>query len=679
MKRMIKLLLTIGCLVLYFGTSNELVKADNAFRTYTQNGYQEFVETQSAYIADKRYSLFNEKRLNKPTDMQFGINDDIFIADSGNKQIIVINKDGTFVRSIQIKEFQHPVGVYVDEKGWLYVADDSAKKVFVLNELDQVVHIFSKPKSISFGQRTPFSPTKVIVDKRENVYVLSEGNNNGIIMLNRNVEGEFLGYFAPNQTSRSLLTSFRKMIFSEEQLEKMLGTTPNSATSLTIDRQGLIYTVTANESSSNSLKKLNMGGMNLLSENQIYFPKSVSVGNIDNIFVIGEDGYIYEYSSEGDLLFMFAGSDDGKQRKGLIGKGVGILVDEQDQIFTLDEKKNEIQVFKPTEFTNKLHQVLNLYQNGRYKESKPLWKQILKINSQFDFANLGLGQAYYQEGKYKLAATSFKKAKYKAGFSDAFWEIRNTWIRNNILTVGLVIVLLMILGHFIKKRKLAHNSKKIQHNKRMRKNVILKSLAYASYFWIHPLDGCYGIKKEKRANTIASGILLVLAICIYLLNKYETGFIFNYTRSGEFSVMVDVAKVLIIGFSFVSATYLICTISDGTAKFTQLLHGMIYALTPYIILKPFVILVSNALTLNEIFVLKFSNLIIYVWIIILLFIVIKELNDYSVSETVKAILLSFFTIFVAAVAIFILYSLFQQMISFVTSLFGEVVHRIGSN
>src|SRR5699024_5190747 len=262
---------------------------------------------------------------------------------------------------------------------------------------------------LSLGETAPFSPTKLTVDKRGNVYALSRGNNNGLIMLNKDVEGEFLGYFAPNATSNSLLTSFRKMIFSEEQLDKMLNTTPDSAANVTIDDRGLIYTITPNENSKNVIKKLNMGGTNLLKDNYMYFPSSIAVGELENIFVLGEDGYIYEYTSEGEFLFMLAGKDDGKQRRGLLGKGAAILVDSSDTIYTLDEKKNEIQVFRPTEFTNTLHQALDLYQNGRYVESKEPWTDVLNMNSQFDFANLGIGESYYKEEDYPKAMTSFRR------------------------------------------------------------------------------------------------------------------------------------------------------------------------------------------------------------------------------------------------------------------------------
>lgn len=586
------------------------VRAEDVFKTFTENGYGDLVQTQDAYSAMKTLSVFDGETLNKPADMKFGPNGDIFIADAGNNRIVVIAKDGSLNRIIEHPDFGHPNGLFVDEENQLYVADDSANKIFLFDDKDQLIHTFEKPESLSFGEKATFTPTKLTVDSRGNIYALSRGNNNGLIMLNKDVEGEFLGYFAPNATSNSLLTSFRKLIFSDEQLDKMLSTTPDSAANVTIDERGLIYTVTPNENSSNVIKKLNMGGTNLLQDNYIYFPSSIAIGQFDNIFVLGEDGYIYEYTSEGEFLFMLAGKDDGKQRRGLLGKGAAILVDDQDTIYTLDEKKNEIQLFTPTEFTNTLHQALDLYQNGRYVESKEPWTEVLNMNSQFDFANLGIGEAYYKEENYPQAMRSFRRAKDKSGYSDAFWEVRNVWIRENVIHVMAALIIIFILFKVIKKwlfkTKMGHTVRKYWHSFTSLK--LVKEIRFLGYYWLHPLDGTYGIRKEKRTSYLSSFIIGIIALFIYIVNKYYSGFVFRYTKDGVYTLLQDIGFVSLIFFAVVIATYLVCTISDGSATFRQLLHGFLYSLSPYIFIKPFVILVSNGLTLNESFVLQMANM-----------------------------------------------------------------------
>lgn len=663
----------------FFGNSVEIL-ADDVFKTFTQDGYGEMVQTQDAYLANYTISVFDGQTFNKPMDMKFGVNNEIYVADSGNNRIVVLTKEGELIRIIKNDSFVHPTGIFISNQGYLYVADDMANKVFVLNKEDEIIHTFGKPDALSFGEKAPFSPTKVAVDNRGNAYVISRGNNNGLIILNKDVEGEFLGYFAPNTTSNSLLTTFRKMIFSEEQLDKMLGTTPDSATNLNIDGQGLVYTITPNENSKNVIKKLNMGGKNLLQDNYVYFPSSLAIGNIDNIFTIGEDGYIYEYTSEGEFLFMFGGKDDGKQRRGLIGKGSGILVDDNGTVYTLDEKKNEIQTFIPTEFTETLHEALALYQRGRYEESKSPWSEVLKMNSQFDFASLGLGEAYFKEENYERAMVSFRDAKEKVGYSDSFWEIRNVWIRHNVIKILLMVVILVVLISIVKilGRRLKVGKALIEKWQQLLSIPLIKQLRFLKYYMLHPLDGIYGIKKESKTSNISTGIISILALLIFILNKYFTGFIFSTVRDGVYTLFQDILFSVIIFSAVTISTYLICTITDGSASFKFLFHGFIYSLAPYLLIKPFVIVASNVLTLNEVFLLSFTNAIIYLWMGLLFFLTIKELNEYTFFQTIRTIFLSAFTLFIASLALFILYSLFQQMFSFITSLYGEVVHRIGN-
>src|SRR5690606_18137807 len=120
-------------------------------------------------------------------------------------------------------------------------------------------------------------------------------------------------------------------------------------------------------------------------------------------------------------------------------------------------------------------------------------------------------------------------------------------------------------------------------------------------------------------------------------SKYFTGFIFSTVRPGEFTVASDLI-ITVIGFMFIAtATYLVCTINDGESNYRQLIHGFVYSLTPYVLIKPIVVFMSNYFTLNEAFLLSFTDLIIFAWVVTLIFVAIRELNNYENKETIKII------------------------------------------
>ena len=57
------------------------------------------------------------------------------------------------------------------------------------------------------------------------------------------------------------------------------------------------------------------------------------------------------------------------------------------------------------------------------------------MNSMFDVANKAMGRAYFQEEDYENALKYARLAKDKSGYSDAYWEVRNVWLKRSIATV----------------------------------------------------------------------------------------------------------------------------------------------------------------------------------------------------------------------------------------------------
>lgn len=672
-----KNILLIIALLILFGSYPNVTLANTAYKTFTEDGYGRYVETQSAYSVKDTLIKFDDELFSQALDLKIGPDGYLYVSDTGKGRIIVGDKKGNLVRIIGEDVLQKPNGIFISEDEKLYVADEVAAKIFVFSLEGEVLNEFTKPDSLLFGQTSTFVPEKVVVDRRQNLFIISRGNSNGIIQINAN-NGEFIGYFAPNKTVVTPMTIFRKAIFTEEQLSKMIDTIPATAKNLNIDEKGLVYTVSQGENNFDAIKKLNMAGKNILDTSVAdTFPVSVDIGSLENIFVASENGFIYEYTSEGNLLFVFGGQDDGRQRVGLFSKISAIALDENNYIYALDSAKNQIQVFEPTEFASLVHHALELYQNGDYAASKEPWLEVRKLNSLFDFANLGLGEAYFKEEKYEDAAAAFRLAKYKEGYSDAFWEIRNKWMRENIIFLIGFIVGLVILGKLI-----GLWERKYQYIQRFREKVekrytlrLLKDMAFIKNIIRHPIDSFYSIKYENKTSPGSATILFIFFLIMTIVDKYYTGFIFKTVQDGVYTIGADILIFLAAVTVVIVSNYLICTINDGEGKFKHIYSGFVYSLAPYFFIKPFIILSSNFLTLNEVYLLHFANVFIYTWVAVLIFLMIKEMNDYSVRDTIKIILLTLFTILITVLILFIVYILVSQLISFVISIFNEGVYR----
>ena len=670
MKKKIKaMLLIIMCLCIAFGSVSS---AETPYKTYTVDGYGYVLETQSAYDPLSAITKVGETSFVTPMDMSIGNDGYLYIADSGAHVVMVSTIEGDEVRMIGEGTLQTPMGVFVSEDNKVYVADRDAKKVFVFDTQGSLLNEYGKPESPIYGNSMDFKPVKVVANATGTMYIICEGNMNGIVQLSPVDGGSFLGYFGTNYTSLSPFQMLQRLILTDAQRAQMLSNIPSTPTNLHIDEQGLIYTVTQGDTEM-SLKKLNIAGSNMLDSDPYYadLPAAVTTGKYRNMLVADSDGYIYEYNEEGELLFMFGGRDDGRQRIGLCNKVEAIAVDDNDRIYLLDSDKRQIHIFEPTEFTNLLHEALYLFSKGRYTESKEPLEKVLQMNSMFDYANQAMGHAYLQEENYTEALKYFKLAKSSDGYSDAFWEVRNIWIRKYLFTAVVLIVIIAVAISFYKKRK------RKKHGI-VRKFPLLQQLGYALFFMRHPIDGCYGVKREGRSGIACANILLAAYILIAVIEKYFSGFLVKTVREGRYDIISDVGTVLVIFIGLTLCNYLVVTINEGEAFFKDLYCVYAYCLTPFIVIKPFVIILSNVLTYNEVFLITFANIIVIVWMAVLVLISLKEINNFTVKETAKALGLTAFTVLILSLLICIIYVLFSQVIDFVVTVVREVVYRIGS-
>jgi len=672
----------IGFIIFYMAISiiqpKIHVLADTPYKTFTQDGYGRIVETQTAYTPYSTITKIGEHTFTKASDMKITMDEEVYIADTGGKRILVSDIEGNLLRIYGEGILKSPVGIFVTDEKYLYVADKDAGKIIVFNLAGDIVMEYTKPDHPLYGVDMAFKPMKLVVDKKGIMYVVCEGNTNGIVQISPTDGGTFLGYFGTNMTSVNFLDIFRRIILTDEQLAKLPINIPPTPINLAIDNKGLIYTVTQGVGYS-SLKKLNVAGINLI-EPEAYdaLPAAVSVGRYENIFVVSEQGYIYEYNKDGSLLFVFGGKDSGRLRIGLFNKAAAIDVDSSNRLYVLDQEKNEIQIFETTEFADLVHDALALYQNGRYAQSKEPLYEIINMNSLFDYANKAMGQVYLQEDNYPMALHYFRMAKEYDGYSDAFWEIRNIWLKDHIVTAAALILGLMILWKLLKyaQRKYQIFTPFLLRLRSISKIPIIDRVLYVKYFVRHPIDGCYGVRREYKDNYHSANILLAGFVLIYLINKYATGFILKTVVDGRYEIFSDILLVLGVFILMVVSSYLICTINDGESTFKQLYSGFVYALGPYLLLKPLIVIISNVITYNEVFIVQFANFCMYTWIVILLFLVLKEINNYSFMKTVGIILLIFFTALITILLLFIIYVLMSQVTDFVQAICGEVVYKI---
>lgn len=681
-KKIKKLFVSLLALLLTMGFCTEPVTAlaDAPYKTYTVDGYGSVIETQTAYLPYGTINKVGDETLKAPTDFTILSDGTMYILDSGNKRVLISDTEGNYYGSFGEDVLVGPRGIYVAEDRTCYVADRDARMIWVFDKDGTLIQSYDRPTEAMYGETQDFLPLKVVANKSGTIYAICESNTNGIVQISPVDGGTFLGYFGTNATDPSLWRIIWRAILPASARAKMLGNIPATPDNMAIDEKGLIYTVTRGEGT-NSLKRLNIAGSNMMEPDSYdEVPAAVTTGNHDNVYVVSQQGYIYEYNNDGELLFVFGGSDDGMQRIGLSTKAEAIQVDKDNKIYVLDSDKKQIIIYTPTEFTNHLHEALYLFSKGFYTQSKEPLTEVLRMNNLFDYANMAMGKTLFKEENYEDSLKYARLAKDYETYSDSFWEIRNTWLKQNLAMVFVLCIALFVLKKVIdvldKKKHILDPVRKVLDKVRSKK--LVKQMGYVFFFMRHPIDGCYGIRKEGRVSVLSANLLLIIGMIEYVINKYFCGFMFKMVREGEYDILSDIGFIVLVLLLVVGCNYLMCTINDGEGKFKHIYCSLIYSFGPYLVIQPVLFILSHVVTANEEFFVSFGNLAMLTWVGVLVFIAIMEINNYSVKETIKIILLTLFTILIVCLLAFIIYVLASQVFDFVQSICGEVVYKIGN-
>ncbi|MFA7124005.1 MAG: hypothetical protein WC212_08200 [Candidatus Delongbacteria bacterium] len=464
------------------------VSFDN-FISYRYDSWNEPVRTPDAYFVKQVVSGTSAgiDAFLTPTDMFVTTDDELYILDPGKNRVVVLDNTYKFTRQItgftdNGSEYflsKDASGIYVDEEGYIFIADTGNKIVLVCDDEGEIVHKFVKPNSPLYPQEVDFKPSKVLTDSSGNTYVLVSGLYYGAIVYNP--DGNFQTFFGTNNvtvTARVLADYFWKKIMTDEQKKQLGRYVPIAYTNMYIDRKNFIYTCT-----DNSLRKLNPGGKEVLRKgSNLFFGDYYTVWDhgkpINTIFtdlVVESNGIvsmldsargkIFQYGPESDLLYAFGGSSN---QLGTF-KDPSAIEAMNGDLLVLDSKNADITVFEPTAFAMKVRMGSDLYNTGKYENSLELWGEVLKADANYELAYTGLGKAQFNLGEFDKAMVSFRLGEDRMNYSLAKKEYRSILLQKYFGLIGTVMILLIIFAAAMINLSSIKNSKLIK--KWRRKNV----------------------------------------------------------------------------------------------------------------------------------------------------------------------------------------------------------------
>ena len=431
-------------------------------KNYVYNEYAEAVNAPNAYTSGRilRGRELGIGDFSKITDIY--VNDNIYIADSGNNRIVVLNPDYQLVRIIDSVEMEgersmlgSPQGVFLKDE-LLYICDTANARVIAINEEDTVVKTYTKPSSDLLTEDFEFKPSKVVVNSAGSVFVGASGVYQGLLHYDN--DGTFLEFFGANKVEVTLQVIMKSMwmnIFSKEQRESLVRSVPTEYAGIFIDSESMIYTttITAQES---QVKRLNASGENILiypgssgsllqkgyNRNNFGDQQTDSVkGAIkrselmdvdvdeDGIIAVldAQRGRVFLFDSEQNPLCIFGGSGS---QEGCFVNASALGKSGEDYLVS-DYDTNSITVFEPTEYMQNIKAALRTYAQGNYEESRMYWKRVIEKNAGLAVAFKGVGRTLLLEGDYEESMDYLKKGDDRYYYSLALTSYRRDYLREN--------------------------------------------------------------------------------------------------------------------------------------------------------------------------------------------------------------------------------------------------------
>ena len=498
----------------------------------------------------------------------------------------------------------------------------------------------------------------------------------------------------------------------------------------------------------------------------------ITVSKNGNFTIVDElRGRLFTYDNEGNLLYITGEQPGGNSSSGSTTLSSSIIdpvairyfyrdsgeVDEignpiqEEVLLVLDTVSKSIILFQTTEFGEAVNKATELYQNGIVQdeylldangeivldsEGNPIieqygaetyWQQVVKMNTNYELAYLGIGKALLRRGEYKEAMDYFELAHSATYYSKAYSEYRDAILSKNfswIMTaVILVVVLWIVLSYrkYLKKKNLAlaaatamneekaailsgritalhrenqeeekinedeeddlneetQDVKKFSWSKVWNsiKYFFKETVGYPLYILTHPIQGFTDFKIEKKGKMWVSIVILLMYVLMEILAYQYEGIITNTNNPQKFNSIQILIYGVLPPIVLAVANWSVTTLLDGKGKMKEIFMMICYSLFPVTVFGFLNILLSNVMTLDEAQFITLINIIGWVLTGIMAFMGLVVIHEYGVGKTIWSIILTIVATLIIAFIALLVFDLVQQMYGFVYSLYKEITTR----
>jgi hypothetical protein len=203
----------------------------------------------------------------------------------------------------------------------------------------------------------------------------------------------------------------------------------------------------------------------------------------------------------------------------------------------------------------------------------------------------------------------------------------------------------------------------------------LELAKYPFYVLFHPFDGYWDLKYDNKGKLRISLVILLLLAITTILQRQYSGFLVNFNNPTELNSINELKYIVLPFILWCVSNWSLTTLMDGEGKFKEIVTATGYALLPLALIMLMNTIISNVITIQESALYYLLETVAFLWFLWLLFIGTMTIQQYSVMKTIVTMALTLVVMGIIMFLGLLFFSLMQQMIGFVLSIYNELSLR----